>query len=283
MTIMVAHGALAGALSPVAPTGIIANNLLHEKLSVSGFELSLYWHNFLANTVVAFAGYFAFGGWRLFGRSYTETVSVERGTAQDQRFQLQHRFTLGLIAILILGVVVFRVHVGMAAFAGAVLLTLLRMADEGEAVRKMPWSVILMVCGVTVLTALLEKTGGAERFTQIVAHISTEHSVTGVIALLTGLVSVYSSTSGVVLPAFLPMVPGIVEELGGGDPMAIASSMIVGGHLVDSSPLSTIGALCIACAPPTEDRRVLFNKVLAWGLAMAIVGAFVCYLFFGLL
>ena len=40
--------------------------------------------------------------------------------------------------------------------------------------------------------------------------------------------------------------------------------MNVGGHLVDVSPLSTIGALCIAAAP-SEDSRKLFNKLLAWG------------------
>ena len=74
------------------------------------------------------------------------------------------------------------------------------------------------------------------------------------------------------LPAFLPMVPGLAQQLGGGDPLAIASSMNVGGHLVDVSPLSTIGALCIAAAPATRSRR-LFNKLLAWGLSMAVVGA----------
>ena len=53
----------------------------------------------------------------------------------------------------------------MAAFAGAAVLTLFRLADESEAIRAMPWGVILMVCGVTVLTALLEKTGGTDLFT----------------------------------------------------------------------------------------------------------------------
>ena len=88
------------------------------------------------------------------------------------------------------------------------------------------------------------------------------------VAFLTGIISVYSSTSGVVLPAFLPMVPGLAEQLGGASPLAIASSMTVGGHLVDVSPLSTIGALCIAGAR-VEDSRNLFNKLLAWGLSMS--------------
>ena len=76
------------------------------------------------------------------------------------------------------------------------------------------------------------------------------------IALVTGAVSVYSSTSGVVLPAFLPTVPGLVERLGA-DPLEIASAMNVGGHLVDLSPLSTIGALCIAALPNEADAEAV--------------------------
>jgi hypothetical protein len=132
-----------------------------------------------------------------------------------------------------------------------------------------------------VLIALLEKTGGMDLFTSLLARASTPDTVTGVTAFFTAVISIYSSTSGVVLPAFLPTVPGLVERLGGGDALAIASSMNVGGHLVDVSPLSTIGALCLACAPHTEDGRALFNKLMAWGLSMSVVGAALCWLFFG--
>ena len=204
-------------------------------------------------------------------------------TKTAEPFHPRHWVTLGVIAALITGVIFFKVDVGMGAFAGTVLLVLLRMTDEKETVRLMPWSVIIMVCGVTVLTALLEKTGGRQLFASLIARFSTPRSVTGWIALVTGLVSVYSSTSGVVLPAFLPSVPDVIEHLGGGDKMAIASSINVGGHLVDVSPLSTIGALCVACAAPTEDRRRLFNRVLVWGLSMSVVGAVWCFVLFGLL
>jgi len=149
----------------------------------------------------------------------------------------------------------------MGAFAAAAVLSLLRAADERETIRSMPWGVILMVCGVTVLTALLETTGGIDLFSSILARFSTRRSVTGLIALVTGLVSVYSSTSGVVLPTFLPSVPGLIQNLGGGNPLAISSSVLIGGHLVDVSPLSTIGALCVAGAAASEDRRLLFNRL----------------------
>jgi di/tricarboxylate transporter len=277
MTLMVAHGAVAGALSPFAPTGIIANRLLSAH-GLSGHATQIYLGNVFSNATVAALGYLLFGGWRLFGQRHDDEAGAPAPTGQ---FGLTHGITLASIAGLIVAVVCFHVDVGMGALTLAIVLTLAGVADEKGAVRAMPWSVILMVCGVTVLTALLEKTGGIDRFTTLIARISTPHTVNGVIAFVTGIVSVYSSTAGVVLPAFLPTVPSLVAKLGGGDPLAIASSILIGGHLVDVSPLSTIGALCVACAPPQTERRLLFARVLAWGLSMAVVAAVGCQLAFG--
>jgi hypothetical protein len=113
----------------------------------------------------------------------------------------------------------------------------------------------------------------------LVARISTPNTVTAVVAFLTGLVSVYSSTSGVVLPAFFPLVPGLAAALPGSSATAIAMSMNIGGHLVDVSPLSTIGALCMAGAVGADSLK-LFLQLLAWGLSMAVVGAVLCYVLF---
>mgnify|MGYP003476701582 CR=1 FL=1 len=57
-----------------------------------------------------------------------------------------------------------------------------------------------------------------------IASIATPNSVNGIMAGVAGVISSYSSTSGVVLPAFLPTVSGLVERLGGGDPLEIALS-----------------------------------------------------------
>jgi di/tricarboxylate transporter len=195
----------------------------------------------------------------------------------------RHRLTLLVIAGLIVGTVMFNLNVGMAAFAGALILTLLRAADERAAFKAIPWNVIIMVTGVTVLVALLEKTGGMDLFTGFIGRLATPATATAFTAFVTGLVSIYSSTTGVVLPAMLPIVPGLIQHMGGGDPMSLVSSMVVGGHLVDVSPLSTLGALCLAAAPPGTDTRRLFNQLLAWGLSMTIVAAVVCWVFFGVI
>lgn len=312
MAIMVGNGANAGSLSPFAPTGIIVNGLM-ARIGLSGFELQTYLYNLGAHAAVAFAGYFLFGGMRLFRRAPApaEAVVVQGPGAQGsgdrhaadvpppsglvpvqgtpridpnpdrpEPFERHHWLTLAVIGALILSVIFFNVNVGMGAFLGSVVLVLAGAGNDKEAIRRMPWGVIVMVCGVTVLIALLEAAKGIDLLVSWLTPIATRDSVTAVVAFLTGIISVYSSTSGVVLPAFLPMIPGLAQQLGGADPLAIAASMNVGGHLVDVSPLSTIGALCIASAP-VEHSRALFNKLLAWGLSMSVVGALVCYLLFG--
>jgi Na+/H+ antiporter NhaD/arsenite permease-like protein len=284
MAIMVGNGANAGSLSPFAPTGIIVNGIM-SRIGIPGHEAATYLYNLSAHAAVAFGGYFLFGGLKLFGagaRAIHPTHPSDQphpSQPEDQSFDWRHILTLTVIALLIMSVLFADVNVGMGAFLAAVVLVLSGAADDKEAIKRMPWNVIIMVGGVTVLIAVLEKAQGVDLLVSLIAKVSTRDTVTGVVALITGLISVYSSTSGVVLPAFLPMVPGLAEQLGSTNPVAIAASMNVGGHLVDVSSLSTIGALCIASAP-TDDSRRLFNQLLAWGLSMSVVGALVCWALF---
>jgi len=280
MAIMVGNGANAGSLSPFAPTGIIVNGLM-ARIGMTGLQLETYVANLLAHALVAFGGYFLLGGVRLFTEHSAANVPAETAeTAADGAFETRHWLTMAVIAALIVSVIFFGVNVGMGAFLAATVLVLARAGDDREAIKRMPWGVIVMVCGVTVLIALLERAQGIDLIGSLLARMSTPNTVTAVVAFLTGGISVYSSTSGVVLPAFLPMVPTITQQLGGANAVAIAMSMNVGGHLVDVSPLSTIGALCLASVTGEESRR-LFNQLLAWGLSMTIVGAILCYLVFG--
>ena len=276
MAIMVGNGCNSGSLSPLAPTGIIVTGLMN-RIGLGGHEIYSWLFNMLAHAIVAFAGYLVFGGAKLLVRA----DRVEMAAEPVQRLDRHQAVTLGMIGMLILGVIFGGFNIGMAAFAAAVLLSLLRAADDGEAIKKMPWSTILMVCGVTVLIGLLEKTGGMEIFTNLLSSIATQATVIPFLGFIIGLVSAYSSTSGVVLPAFLPTVPGLIEKLGGGSALSIASTMNIAGHLVDVSPLSTIGALCIAGVPAGEQSRRLFNQLLAWGLSMTVFGALLCWVMFG--
>jgi di/tricarboxylate transporter len=278
MAIMAGNGALAGTLSPFAPTGLVAHGVM-ERIGLGGVEWYTFAYNALAHALVGFGGFLLLGGWKLFrrGTAQANAADVEPAGAMETR----HWLTALSVLVLIVAVAGFGANVGMVALILATVLILLRTVEESKAIARMPWGVILMVTGVTVLVALLQETEGLALITAGIASLSTPATIEPIVGFGVGLISVYSSTSGVVLPAFLPMVPELAERLGGLDPLPIAWSMNVAGSLVDLSSLSTVGALFIAGAGAGTDTRKLFNGLLVWGMSMTLVGALLCYVLFG--
>ncbi len=273
--LMVGNGANAGNLSPISAVGAIVQTLM-AKADLAGHAASVLAANFAAHALAALAAWALFGGPALLKGGRIETTEVA------EPFESRHVLTLVVGALWIASVVVFKVNPGLAAFAAASVLVLSGTGDDAAMMKSVPWAVILMVCGVSVLIGVLEKTGGMDLFTTLLARIATPSTVNGTIAFVTGLISTYSSTSGVVYPAFLPAVPGLVQKLGGGNPLEIALSINVGAAIVDVSPLSTIGALCIAAVPAGEDSKKLFRSLLFWGFSMTVAGALFCQLLIGL-
>ena len=273
--LMVANGANAGNLSPISAVGVLANTKM-AAAGIGGHEIKVWLANLIAHAVVAGVAYVLLGGYRLPAR-----VAVDGEAIPAVHFDRAHWVTIAVIGVWIVGVVGFKASVGMAAFAAAAVIVLAKVADESAALKRVPWGVIVMVCGVTVLIAVLEKTGGMDLFTSLLARLASPATVNGVVAFVTGLISSWSSTTGVVLPTFLPAVPGLVAKVGGGDPLAVALSINVGGSLVDVSPLSTLGALCVAAVADVADARVLFRQLLIWGLSMSVVGAVLCQVLAG--
>jgi Na+/H+ antiporter NhaD/arsenite permease-like protein len=240
--------------------------------------------NLAVNSIVAICGYLFFRGWQLRPTIHEEShASLANDSKQvDLRWTTSHAATLALIVALIVGVVGFQIHLGLAAIAASTMLIIIGAVDERAAIRELPWNVVLMVCGMTVLVTLCEKNGGLDLFGRLLAACATPETVNGWMAGLTGLISVFSSTSGVVLPAFLPTVPVVLGNLSGSTEvtpdklLAVATAVNIGSNLVDVSSVSTIGALCVAATPSEPARRLLFRQALIWGLAMSVVGAVIC-------
>ena len=273
----VANGANAGNLSPISAIGIVANTKMAE-VGLGGHEGKVWLANLLAHVLVMAGAYFLLGGPRL-----KPADGAPAGSVAAETFERRHWLTVAVIAVWIAGVIGFQLSVGLAAFLAASILVLMSLADETAAMKRVPWGVIVMVCGVTVLIAVLEKTGGMDLFTSMLARLANPSTINGVVAFVTGLISSWSSTAGVVLPTFLPTVPSLVEKVGGGDPLAVALSINVGSAMVDVSPLSTLGALCVATVVDPAEARVLFRQLLIWGLSMSVVGAVLCQLLAGVL
>jgi di/tricarboxylate transporter len=281
MALVVGNGAQAGAMSPLAPPGIISASIL-GKIGLTDVGMVLWMNMLITHVAVSILAYFLFGGIKLL-RTKDAGQRESLRNLQVEPFNRSQVFTIAGVFILIIGAVFFKVDIGMAGFLIGALLSLFRCVDEGKAIKAMPWGTILMVTGVTVLVQLMSTVGGMDLFAALIAKMSTAYTVTLVAGFWSGLVSAYASTTGVILPAFLPMAKPLLQQVGGTDLMALLSSIIVCGFVVDLSPLSTTGAVFIANCPPKEDKTKLFRNMLIWGLSMSVVGAVVCWLAFTVL
>ena len=306
MTLLVVGACNGAAFSPFAPTGIISNGIIAKvapELGIPADYLNtlawkIHFNSTIAQGFVNIGGFFVMGGLKWMREQKGAALDIDELAPKPEPFNAAQTTTLLMVALLVLLVVVpglpgikgtlpkmltnMLSNVGSISFVLSIVLMLTGYGDSKAAVKVMPWSVIMMVCGVSVLIDVMDKAGGLNFLVEVMASVAGPTTICFWTAFVPAVISAYSSSSGVVMPMFLPMTPGLVE-LTGGDPIAIISAIDVGSHLVDTSPLSTLGALCIASAGEEEDKGVLFRKLLIWGLSMSIVSGIVCYVFFGLL
>jgi hypothetical protein len=81
-------------------------------------------------------------------------------------------------------------------------------------------------------------------------------------------VSAFASTTGI-LGALIPLaVPLLVRgEIGA---VGLVAALAISSSVVDSSPLSTNGALVVASAGPQHQDRV-YRQLMRWGFALVAV------------
>ena len=279
MTLLVVGACNGAAFSPFAPTGIISNGIIAKcapELGIPADYLNtlawkIHFNSTIAQGFVNIGGFFVMGGLKWIREQKGAALDIDELAPKPEPFNAAQKTTLLLVFILILLVVVpglpgvkgtlpkyitnMLSNVGSISFVLSIILMLTGYGDSKAAVKVMPWSVIMMVCGVSVLIDVMDKAGGLNFLVEVMASVAGPTTICFWTAFVPAVISAYSSSSGVVMPMFLPMTPGLVE-LTGGDPVGIISAIDVGSHLVDTSPLSTLGALCIASAGEEEEHCI---------------------------
>lgn len=282
--IMIATGANAGAFSPFAPTGIVGIRLMEE---IGLQSKSLPWVVFGAAAVLqSLTAFLAYGIFLIRRKkrlkNHTETefkLANEIINLKKKKLSFGKKQWLTILGIfmMISGVVFFHVPLLIMSLSTVVFFALFNLDDPEEILSKLPWSTILMVTGISILIGLMEKTGGLDLATSLIASVTAPEYINAMLAFITGVVSAFSSSSGVVMPAFIPLIPGLAEKMGLDNIVAMVTSVAVGSHMVDVSPLSTLGALAIAAMPDQSQKDRVFKWLLIWGMSMSIVGAIIAY------
>jgi di/tricarboxylate transporter len=271
-------GACGAGVSPLAPTGIIGL-ALSAQIGFTGIELPYLVNSYVVLTIWASVLYFALGGHRLRVRppssvkcnlshdSTREDVLVEASPEALPKFSPAQKTTLAGITCMVLGALLLKVNVGLASFLVSFMLTLAGVADERQAIAGVPWGTLLLVTGVGVLMEVGIELGSIELLGSFLARFMNKSTCPLFTGLTAGVMSWFSSTSGVVLPTLIPTVPKIISSVGGGiEPLTLVSAITNSAHAAASSPLSTGGALALAAymgqsKKPGGEQQKLFVKM----------------------
>lgn len=163
------------------------------------------------------------------------------------------------------------------SFALALALILIGAVNEKAAVRLVPWSVLILICGVNVLMSVTKEMGGIELLSNLLASMMNQVTAAPLIGLTAGIMSWFSSANGVVLPTLIPTVPDIVSNVGGSTSVLEMVMSIVGGATVAGiSPLSTGGSLLLASYTQETDasekvQQSLFARLFALSFSAVMV------------
>lgn len=262
-------GSIAGGLSELAPTGIIAVQLT-QPIGLTSYA-PIFLMALVTFTTHAFVFFFALGGLKLKKSKPKPRPKLELNTKQW--------LTLSVIALVVVGILGFKLDLGLTAFAGATVLLLLKAAEQEAAVKNIAWGTLLLICGVSILVNVVKVSGGIDLMATYLTHIMTPRSAGAIMTLLAGLMSSVSSASGVVMPALIPTIPRIISELGGGvSALSLSAAVILGAHAVPYSPLSTMGAIGMAVASERSNKAKLFTDLLIAAGAMLLLTAILFFI-----
>lgn len=257
MSLVTMGGIMVGGLSPLAINGIVAQQLSVENgiiaENLSGY-LPLWGAYAAAMTVFSLGAYLILGGLK---PRKAENAEKPHFVGFDRNQIL----TLIAILVVLVGVIFFGQNIGLISFACAGILLLLGAVDQKKAISAIPWGTILLICGMSVLIAVVNACGGIDFLSGKLENVIGETSAQPIMMVLGGLMGAVSSGTGVVMPTLIPLA----SELSGTlniSAMSLVIGVIVGTNGVVISPLSTVGGICVGCAPESVNKDKLYNQLL---------------------
>lgn len=280
MSLVTMGGIMVGGLSPLAINGIVAqqlsveNNIIGE--SLSGY-LPLWGAYATAMTLFSIGAYFLLGGLH---PKKMENAATPHFTGFDKNQTL----TLAAILVVLIGVIFFGQNIGLISFACAGVLLMLGAVDQKKAIAAIPWSTIILICGMSVLIcgmsvliSVVNTCGGIAFLSDGLENIIGERTAQPIMMVLGGLMGAVSSGTGVVMPTLIPLSAELSQTLGISS-MSIVIGVIVGTNGIVISPLSTVGGICVGCAPESVDKDKLYNQLLLAAISFIVMSVVLSFI-----
>ncbi|MDD5917669.1 MAG: SLC13 family permease [bacterium] len=281
-------GSLGGGLqawtsSGVMFKGIAANTLTEaEASSVSwGYGITL----IVACTLFFLLMYVVFKGYKV------KAVDIKKPEPFDKKQKITLIIILAMMVLIIVPVFcnmflpnpvtkwfASKFDIQVLSVIGVIVCSALRLANTADVVKnKIPWTTIIMICGMSTMIGLAVDMGVADVIGSWLGGSIPALLILPMIALLAGLLSFVTTGPAVIFPLFIPMFPALSQATGI-SVIAMTIALFAGTGATGMSPFSQGGSMALIGCKDDEIREKLLPKQLLCAfafLAMYLVLAFI--------
>jgi len=297
VSIAVIQGGMTGGNIAFGPHGAIIQSLLSKtSLASQAFTLTnqIFLVSFFYPMIIVFILML------LDNRKRThQTIVMDKPKA----FDLRQKQTLKLIAAFVLLMLVIpiaanffpdsswisavkeRLNLGFIGIVFGIIAYMMKLSDGQEVFRRTPWDTIWLTCGMAFLIGVGAQGGIIEQLAGLITHIPAL-LVPVVLTFVCGIMSIFSSTVGVVAPLFFPTLPAIYAA-SGISPSLLAICIIIGGFSTGGAPFSDAGSLLLSSSGYDFKQQKKLQHTLLFQVAPvcicgAVITAAILTLFFKL-
>ncbi|MGO3246792.1 MAG: SLC13 family permease, partial [Brevibacterium aurantiacum] len=285
--LLVVHGALAGAFSPISVYGIFINDYL-AKNGLTPTPLSLFLAPLIFNLIFALVVYFVLHRRPGLRAEADDALSAETKSPDSGSPEIQSPGTgnsavktdtvrltrsqvptlIGLIAMA-LSVLIFSWDVGIVTITIAIVLTFINPAAGKAAMTKVSWSVVILITGVLTYISVLQAAGTVEWVSAGISAIGIPLLAALLLFYMSGLISALASSLaiiGVVIALAVPFLESGDVHVGG-----FVAALAIAATIVDISPFSTNGAMLLANVHSTIRDRY-YKQMIGYAGLMCLIG-----------
>lgn len=285
--LLVVHGALAGAFSPISVYGIFINDYLARN-GLTPTPVSLFLAPLIFNVVFALVVYVVLRrrpglraevddapSARNASSDIESSETGSSGTGNSAVATSTIRLTLSQVPTLIgliamaLSVLIFGWDVGIVTITIAVVLTFINPAAGKAAMTKVSWSVVILITGVLTYIAVLQEAGTVEWVSTGISAIGIPLLAALLLFYMSGLISALASSLaiiGVVIALAVPFLESGDVHVGG-----FVAALAIAATIVDISPFSTNGAMLLANVHSTIRDRY-YKQMIGYAGLMCLIG-----------
>ncbi|HFE9631027.1 TPA: SLC13 family permease [Acinetobacter baumannii] len=280
------YGALAGANFMTSQSGIIFRSLMENTGISSQTAFSYSGGIFVLTLIIPIAVLEIYTLWN------RKSNSIVIEDQKPEPFDKKQKQSIFLIILMMSIVLVFpilhlvfpdvktisflnsKIDIAFLAITFSLISLLMKLADEKKVIALVPWGTLIMICGVGMLIALGVKLGIITTLSEWLANNVPVWVIPVLLCLISAIMSVFSSTLGVVAATLFPIVPALALT-SGLNPLVLFICIVVGAQSTAISPFSSGGSLIMASAPADIDKTKFFNQLLFKAIPVGVIAALI--------